>query len=85
MFLKTSRYYKVETVESSGQKAVKLRRLPKTVGGPFQVKSNHRLDIIAQQQYKDPTMFWHIADANSRLEANGLVEEDGRIIEVPEK
>ncbi len=85
MFLKTSRYYKLEIVESGGQSAVKLRRLPRTVGGALSVKGNHRLDIIAQQQYKDPTMFWHIADANSQLEANKLVEETGRIIEVPEK
>lgn len=85
MFLKTSRYYKVETLESGGKTALKLRRLPQIDGAPFQVKSSHRLDIIAQQQYKDPTMFWHIADANSKLEANDLVEETGRIIEIPEK
>jgi len=85
MFLKTSRYYKVETVESGGKTAIKLRRLPQIDGTPFQVKSSNRLDIIAQQRYKDPTWFWHVADANSQLEANQLVEETGRIIEVPEK
>jgi hypothetical protein len=94
MFLKTSRYYKqpvVETrvsaggVDKSTVKALTLRRLPLTVGSPDTVKGNHRLDIMAQRLYNDPTRFWHIADANSELEANRLVEETGRIIEVPRK
>ena len=94
MFLKNSRYYKQQVVETqtsanseekSTVKALTLRRLPLTVGSPDTVKGNHRLDIMAQRQYNDPTQFWHIADANSELEANQLVEETGRIIEVPEK
>lgn len=88
MFLKTSRYYKQKTVETKGNSTVKaltLRRLPSTEGNAVMVKSNYRLDIIAQRQYNDPAMFWHIADANSELQANDLVEEDGRIINVPEQ
>jgi hypothetical protein len=30
-------------------------------------------------------MFWHLADANTELEANELVKETGRIIKVPEQ
>ena len=94
MFLKNSRYYKQEVVEiptgtgsdkKNTVKALTLRRLPFVTGGQVTVKGNDRLDIMAQRRYKDPTMFWHIADANSELEANCLVEETGRIIEVPEK
>jgi len=95
MFLKTSRYYKQKVVETeTGDKshamgnktlsAVTLRRLPRTDGEPVQVKGNHRLDIMAQQQYGNPTMFWHIADANTELEANRLVEKTGCVIDVPE-
>lgn len=84
MFLKNSRYYKQEVVEGP-VKAVTLRRLPPTRGVPITVKGHHQLDIIAQRQYNDPTMFWHIADANSELQANSLVEETGNIVNVPEK
>jgi len=87
MFLKTSRYHKLKVVETGPKavKAVTLRRLPPTEGSALTVKGNHRLDIIAQRHYKDPTKFWHIADANSELQANDLVEETGRTIAVPEK
>lgn len=96
MFLKTSRYYKQKVVETKKKipsstrgnqtvKAVMLRRLPAAGGNPVQVKGNYRLDIIAQRQYKNPAMFWHIADANSELQANDLVKETGRIINVPER
>jgi hypothetical protein len=92
MFLKTSRYYKQKVVETQSTttgkqtvKALTLRRLPLSEGEPLQVKGNHRLDIIAERRYKNPAMFWHIADANSQLQANDLVAETGSIIEVPEK
>ncbi len=90
MFLENSRYYKLETVEvvlKDGRtvNAVKLRRLPEITGNPTLVKANDRLDIMAQRQYNDPTRFWHIADANTELEANDLTAETGRIINVPER
>lgn len=85
MFLKNSRYYKQKVIEVNGVKAVKLRRLPVVEGEPVETKSNDRLDIMAQRQYNNPTMFWYIADANSRLEANRLVAEAGKTIDVPEQ
>jgi len=88
MFLKTSRYFKQKTVETKGKptvKALTLRRLPVVKGNAVEVKGNYRLDIIAQRQYNDPTMFWHIADANTELQADRLVEETGRVINVPEQ
>jgi hypothetical protein len=87
MFLKTSRYYKQKVVESEAKavKAITLRQLPAIEGNPVTVQGKHRLDIISQQQYNNPTMFWHIADANSELQANDLVKETGRIIDVPER
>jgi len=90
MFLKNSRYSGLPTVESTdrqGRKvqAVKLRRLPVTTGKALEVKGQDQLDILAEVTYKDATKFWHIADANSELEANELVRTVGRGIEVPEK
>ena len=91
MFLKSSRYYKQKLVETEVKKddavntvkAVKLRRLADEQGNPAVVKGNDRLDIISQRQYGNPTMFWHIADANTDLQANNLVSEPGRVILVP--
>lgn len=92
MFLKSSRYSGQKLVDAMLQKgrtvkAVMLRRLPRPPGScnPMVVKMNDRLDIIAQRQYNNPTMFWHVADANTELEANELVEETGRVIKVPEQ
>ncbi len=89
MFLESSRYAKLKaiTVKVGGREAqgVVLRRLPYVPGVPMMVKDNDRLDIIAQTRYKDPTRFWHIADANTELQAGDLLEETARVILVPEK
>lgn len=90
MFLESSRYYQLKTEDVVTKdrrtvKAVRLRRLPSVSGKPTTVQGNDRLDIIAQRQYNDPTRFWHIADANTELQANDLVEEVGRIINIPEQ
>lgn len=90
MFLKNSRYYGLPTVSAkdrSGREvqAVQLRRLPATTGQTFAVQDKDQLDAMCEQQYRDASLFWHIADANTELEANTLVETTGREINVPEK
>jgi hypothetical protein len=95
VFIDNSRYVDVKTVEAEtegGRKvtAIRLRRLPYAAGTPTVVKGNDRLDVIAQRKYSDGTKFWHIADANTELEANNLLTErvqdkDTRSISVPEK
>jgi hypothetical protein len=80
MFDANSRYIKcpvveVETAKGKKGNAVKLRRIPFTPGDLTEVKGTDRLDIMAHRQYKDGTKFWHIADANTELEANKLVEQ----------
>lgn len=90
MFLEKSRYHRVPTAEitsSAGRtmRIVKLRRLPATTGAPTEVKEHDRLDLIAQRRYDDPTRFWHVADANTELDACALTREPGRLINVPEQ
>ncbi len=90
MFLESSRYQRVRKDETKARdgrivKVVTLRRLPAVVGDPTPVKENDRLDIIAQRLYDEPTRFWHIADANTELRAGDLVDEPGRVIDVPEQ
>jgi hypothetical protein len=95
VFLESSRYFNLKTVAAENEDgravaAVMLRRLPYAAGTPTVIKGNDRLDVIAQRKYSDPTMFWHVADANTELEANNLVKERPQaeeviIINVPEK
>jgi hypothetical protein len=80
MFDSNSRYVKIQIVEvetAPGRKthALKLRRIPYIPGNLTEVKGNDRLDIMALRRYKDGTKFWHIADANTALEAHDLVEQ----------
>jgi hypothetical protein len=89
VFLETSRYYHQRTTETTAgdgrpATAITLRRLPATKGTPATISSNDRLDIIAQRRYGNPTMFWHVADANSELQANELTRTAGRDILIPE-
>lgn len=90
MFNKNSRYANSKTVtckDSQGRTvtAVKLRRLPVTNGVDALVTDGAQLDVMCERQYRDATRYWHIADANSELEANELVKTRGRIVKVPEK
>jgi hypothetical protein len=95
MFLANSRYFNVETVETedrAGRKvtAVKLRRLPYVAGTATVVHGHDRLDVMALRKYSDSTQFWHIADANTELQANDLVkprlsDKEERVINVPDK
>ena len=88
MFLESSRYFKVAQEETTTQdgrivKVVKLRKLPYVEGTQTLIKANDQLDVMAQRQYGDAARFWHIADANTGLEATELMQT-GRTIEVPE-
>ena len=99
MFDANSRYVKipvveVETAAGKNGNAVKLRRLPYTPGNLTEVKGTDRLDIMAHRKFADGTKFWHVADANTQVEANDLVEnvrsenpiatEETKFILVPE-
>lgn len=89
MFLKNSRYADLPTVavpnpHGDGQVAiVKLRRLPKTQGEPRAVRAPDQLDAMAEAAYGDPTRYWHIADANTEIEAAELTRRPGRVVDVP--
>ena len=83
MFTEASRYFNAPTAEAKDAKgravtAVLLRRLPFPGGLLTPLKGNDRLDVMAQRRYQDGTKFWHIADANTELEAKNLVEPPPR-------
>ncbi len=88
MFLDNSRYHNQATVEVTtcdGRtvQALKLRTLLAQAVQPHAVRQHDRLDVLAQQHYGDGTKFWHIADANTELQANDLVAEAGATINLP--
>lgn len=88
MFLPNSRYAKVATVDtttSTGETvtALKLRRLTPAIGEPRTVEAGDRLDLYALQIVGDATQFWHVADANTALDARTLVATPGDTLQVP--
>lgn len=89
MFLSNSRYAGLATAavplpDGSETTIVRLRRLPATPGQPYAVRGEDRLDVMASKHYGDPTRYWHVADANTELEAAALARTAGRVISLPE-
>jgi nucleoid-associated protein YgaU len=88
MFLKNSRYFGLPTVTTTDRAggevaAVKLRPLPSISGDPVTVRAHDQLDAMSEQRYADATRYWHIADANTELEAASVLKPVGRPINVP--
>ena len=89
MFLPNSRYYQQPTVDVATPdgrtvSAIKLRKLPAETGQPHTIREHDQLDVLAQEQYADGTKFWHVADANTELQANNLVAEPGATMQLPD-
>jgi hypothetical protein len=89
VFLDNSRYARVaqDTVTTKGGRsvtAIRLRSLTPTAGDPCTVLERDRLDLLAHDRYADDTRFWHIADANSELDARELTRTAGAVIIVPQ-
>jgi hypothetical protein len=81
MFTDNSRYKNLplaeaETKDGKKVSVVVLRRLPFVGGNLTEVRPLDRLDITAFRKYEDGTKFWHIADANTELEANDLIQSE---------
>ena len=90
MFLKNSRYHDLPTVialDANGREvaAVTLRPLAQVTGEGTVVHDHDQLDVMSHRRYRDGTRFWHVADANTELEANALTAVSGRVISVPVK
>ena len=88
MFLKNSRYFGLATVMTSNRSgaevaAIRLRSLPATFGDAVSVQAHDQLDAMSEQRYADATRYWHIADANTELEAGTLLQVIGRPVLVP--
>ncbi len=89
MFLDKSRYARVAadtvlTADGRETRALRLRPLPPTRGRAVLVKEGDRLDVLAERAFGDGTRFWHIADANTALQANDLVARVLDTFDLPE-
>ncbi len=88
MFLDNSRYVAVpqdavRTRDGRSATAIRLRALAATPGEPYTVLDRDRLDLLAQARYADGTKYWHVADANTALDARELTAETGATIALP--
>lgn len=88
MFLESSRYADVgrddvRLADGRTVPAIRLRRLPPSNGEPHVVTGSDRLDVLAYAIDDDGTRWWHVADANTALDARELTAEMGAVIRVP--
>lgn len=88
MLFKGSRYEKVGTyqvVDESEQMvtALKIRFIPPTPAGYLHTfTADERLDLLAFNFYRNPEKFWLIADANTEMVPDDLLEP-GRQLRIP--
>jgi len=89
VFFKGSRYEKVKNAQitaASGRVIIykRIRFIPETPAiQQHALLQGERLDLIAQQYYRDPLLFWRICDANKAMLPDELVAEVGRRILIP--
>lgn len=88
MIFKGSRYEKVgvyQVTDTSGQtaQALKIRFIPPTPAGYLHTfTADERLDLLAFQFYRNPEKFWLIADANTEMDPDDLLDP-GRQLSIP--
>ena len=88
MIFKGSRYQNTGTytvTDRSGRRtaALKIRFVPRTPAGYFQTfTADQRLDLLAFKFYGNPEKFWLIADANTEMDPEDLLEP-GRQLLIP--
>ena len=49
------------------------------------IKQGDRPDLLAYEFYKEPQLFWRIADANAVMRPAELVDTPGNLIGIPPK
>ncbi len=89
MFFKGSRYEKVDDysfkrIDGSEVVLKKKRTIPEPKARVIHtVQEGERTDLIANRYYRAPLKFWKLADGNSEMNPEGLVEVPGDKILVP--
>jgi len=88
MIFKGSRYAKTGTYDVTGPngqpvKALQIRVIPNRPAGFFHTfRADERLDLLAFRFYRNPEKFWVIADANTEMDPEDLLQP-GRLLRIP--
>jgi nucleoid-associated protein YgaU len=91
MIFKGSRYqgvgvYTVTRPDGQSVPAFGIRFIPPTPAGFFHTFSgDQRLDLIANQYYRNPEKFWLIADANTAMDPEDLLEPGRQLLIPPDR
>ncbi len=90
MIFKGSRYQNVGTyrVSLNGREAsaLKLRLIPETPAGFYHTfTADERLDLLAYRFYRSPEKFWLIADANTEMDPEDLLEPGRQLLIPPDQ
>ncbi len=91
LFAPTSRYYGLDTTtipSRDGTSIVYILRRFVPPSDVFQLLQLHavtqdeRLDNVTARYLGDPELFWRVADANSAMRPEALVEKVGRLLRI---
>jgi nucleoid-associated protein YgaU len=91
LIFKGSRYqnvgvYRVTDSAGNNVTALKIRFIPPTPAGFLHTfTADDRLDLIAYQYYKNPEKFWLIADANTEMDPEDLLEPGRQLLIPPDR
>lgn len=91
MIFKGSRYEKVGTYQvpnASGQivNVLAIRFIPPTPAGYLHTfTADERLDLLAFNFYRNPEKFWLIADANTAMDPDDLLEPGRQLLIPPDR
>ena len=91
MIFKGSRYQNVVTyqIAFAGGRTVsvlKIRLIPPTPAGFIHVvTADDRLDLLSYKFYRNPEKFWLIADANTAMDPEDLLEPGRQLLIPPDR
>jgi nucleoid-associated protein YgaU len=91
MIFQGSRYqntgsYQVTGTDGRQVAALKIRFIPPTPAGFLHTfNASERLDLLAYKYYRDPTKFWLIADANTEMDPEDLLEPGRQLLIPPDR
>lgn len=93
MIFKGSRYeklarsaYTVRDADGVDHRVLPLRLIPSTRATVRRViRAGERLDLLAFQYYRNPEKYWLIADANSAMDPENLIEPGTSVLIPPDR
>ncbi len=91
MIFKGSRYENIGVYQvrgSNGQivSALTIRYIPATPAGYLHTfTADERLDLLAYTFYRNPEKFWLIADANTEMDPDDLLEPGRQLLIPPDR